>query len=108
MGHKIVQVVNTVVRGAIYSAKIENKFWQQFWKHPYDKIIRGSVIAGGVASGNYNTFVDQPLDSGISKKKSGITSSPSYQARRRRKFYPRKCNCSKSGSYSKRRRSRFN
>ncbi len=87
MGHKIVNLANTAIRGAIYGAKVEGKFWQQFWKHPYDKLIRGSIVAGGAASGNLKNNETLLDDSALSQIKNGSQAYKQNKTRSRFKRY---------------------
>ncbi len=103
VGHKIVQLASTIRRGAISGSRIEGKFWRQFWKHPYDKFVRGSITAGGVVREIiYNDGASLSGDAEIPFKKKYPAGKP-YKARGRRKRYSSRCSPVRSKAYYRRR-----
>ncbi len=111
----VISTGSKILRTGIAGVKVEGKFWQQFWKHPYDKAIRGSITAGGLLSGT-NISNDNGIepDALSQKNVNGNASNKSNQARSGRfkynsskfQFNSNNCRCHRYANSGRKRKRR--
>ncbi len=98
----VISTGSKILRATVFGAKVEGKFWQQFWKHPYDKAIRASVLAGSLAGGTVNYEQGDDLVDGTVSQADGTSASKPNKA-----YSGRKSN-TRSGYYSRNRSCKCN